>query len=53
MEKKMIFSLFLVQGGQGGQGGLLEGPERSLRKHKVPFFREGNIFFADAYYQSR
>jgi hypothetical protein len=24
-----------------------EGPERAFRKHKVPFFREVIIFFAD------
>jgi hypothetical protein len=45
--EKITFSLFLVQGGQGGQGGPREGPGRSLRNHKVHFFREVNILFAD------
>jgi hypothetical protein len=49
----MTFSLFLAQGGQGGQGcqggqgGARNVLGRLLRKHKVPFFREVNIFFAD------
>jgi len=45
--EKTTFSILLVPGGQRGQRGAREAPERSLRKHKVPFFREVNISFAD------
>jgi hypothetical protein len=45
----MTFSLFLVQGGQEGQEGPREGPGSAFRKHKVAFFREVSICFADGY----
>jgi hypothetical protein len=43
MEKKRHFRYFWSREARE----VREGPRRALRKHKVPFFREVNIFFAD------
>jgi hypothetical protein len=43
-EKKMIFSLFLVQGGQGGQGGAREVID-VIKEIQGPFFQGDKYFF--------